>query len=428
MSQPKRKLMNIIQSGRILLIMVALVVVYGQTQWFRVPPPKVLISDMEPGSADFAWTFTASLAFKHGENPYFHDNKQFFDPYERTLEHEGRTFHIGYPPSHFLLYLPITYLTEDWKQAANIFFAINFMLIVFLAWLISEYIRDLTLKTPDVLILPVLILILGCFESTHFALERGQAGLVNSSIIWSGLLCFTRKRFVLSGFLVLCAAALKGYGAFLWIALFFIALGQGNLRHFLIGTGFGFIVFVLPVVHLIPDALEVMRKLLVTAGVTANPLAYSFRNLAAGLSLEWIKYAGIYSSYLAGIIVFLRIKTLPDDTETNVQLHWLIAMTLCLVLIPLGSSNVSYNYSLVLLVPGYLLLGFSYERRMIVEKPPGYTSMLMFGLLVIINLLVFKINLRGVSSSGIANLVYLIVIGISAVMSMLMQRKMEKRV
>lgn len=393
------------------LLVIAFVVLLGHIQQFKVPQSGGYIPHMEPGAADFAWTFSATRALRDGENPYTHTNEHYFDPYGRFNDVGVEQFHVGYPPSHFLFYLPLALVTDDWTEAANYFLVFNVLLIILLAWITMRIAQKLGAVNSTANYLPLLILIYGLFNGTLFCIERGQSDLITAAFVWGGVLLFLSTKYTAAGLLLFCAAALKGYGAVLWIAIFLISIPERAWRSYLLGTLAGFVCFVAPVVHLLPDAYKLMSDIVGTNGVTVNPLAYSFRNLGRALDADYIVTFGLLGSIFAAMVCFLNVMHSRFKGRDRVVASdngiAMITLVICVLIFPLGSGNAVYTYSLMIILPGFVLVGLAYESQWRRARESRYVALLMFLAILFVIALAFKLNIRGISSAAIANLLFI---------------------
>src|SRR5689334_4522443 len=93
-------------SAAALLLSVA-VVLYTDVSRFVDPVGEKYVSVMPPGSADFYVPFNGARALLKGLDPYHHDDRSLFDPWQREEAIGGVHFRQFYPPSHLLLYVPL---------------------------------------------------------------------------------------------------------------------------------------------------------------------------------------------------------------------------------------------------------------------------------------------------------------------------------
>ena len=399
------------QSISPLLLLIALVVLVGHVQQFKVPQNGGYVPRMEPGAADFAWTFSATQALKNGENPYTHTNQEYFDPYGRFNYVGNKKQHVGYLPTHLLLYLPLAFVTDYWMEAANYFLLFNLLLIVLLAWVTTRLVQKLGADQRVSHMLPMLILSLGLFNGTLFAFERGQSDLVTATLIWGGILLFLSERYAAAGLVLFGAAALKGYGALLWGVILIASIPGGAWRRYLVGSSIAFMCCLAPVIYLLPDALELMTNMVGSDAVTVNPLAYSFRNLSRALDADYIATVALLGASFAVVLVlasvfFGRVKELRLGAQGDLATA-VVILTTCAVILPLGASNAAYTYSLVIILPGFVILGLAYEQQWQNAGKYGFSELFMFFWIALIVALAFKLNIRGISSAAIANLLFI---------------------
>jgi hypothetical protein len=190
-----------------------------------------------------------------------------------------------------------------------------------------------------------------------------------------------------------------------------ILVFDGRWKHYLLGSGVAFTLFVLPVVHLLPDAFHVISTLVSSAGVNANPLAYSFRNLGVALRLDDVASFGMIGSALAAVtslIVLIAVRDRSGQTLSRQDSGIaILTLAVCTLLVPLGSGYSTYTYSFIILLPGYLVLGLAYERKWMSGGGSTYYALAMFAAILLINALALKLSIRGISSAAIANLAFI---------------------
>lgn len=145
---------------------------------------------------DFKTYYYAAKAYAGGDNPY--------SLADLVRLSSGRVHHyFVYPPVTLPLFLPLALF--DYHTAAAVFLALKAgaLVVLILIW------RRLFAQEPYAL----LVLFVLCAVGYRFAIARdfqaGNVSCLEQVLIWSGLLCFLRKRPVAFSVLIACSALFK---------------------------------------------------------------------------------------------------------------------------------------------------------------------------------------------------------------------------
>jgi hypothetical protein len=324
---------------------------------FRPPEAHRFVDLLPPGAADLIPTINAASALLDGENPYRISKLSVPDPYFYSRgENEGITY--LYPPSHALLYVPLTWLARgNFFDAVRMQFVVSLICIAVLAWQMVRLLRSTT-RLDAVLIsslMPVLGLVLGLNVGNQLGVERGQSDLITSVFAWSAVSSFCQRRLAMAAFLAVSATLLKGYGLLLAPGLLALAALE-NWRRTLLGASLALGCLLLPVVHYLPDAAQAygIRSAMFWSGWTNQ----GFSNLAFSLGLprDGGRFALTGIAVLSAAAAWIRLfrdRYLDDDQTRS---FWAIAFATASLTAVVGYSLNSISYAAVVVMPGALAL------------------------------------------------------------------------
>lgn len=367
-----------------------------------LPPAGHRFVDMlKPGAADLLPSINAAYALAHGENPYHAQTLLVPDPYDYSRgSYEGVTY--LYPPSHALLYVPMTWLMRgDYDVAIRLQFLSSVLCVALLSWLVLRLLRSFVpLEAAQAQSLwPALVLALGLNVGNMLGFERGQSDVITSAFAWLCVLFFLRRRYTEAAFLAVAATLLKGYGILLAGGVLLLGLRQ-SARRTLAGATAALILLLLPVARYLPDAIETfrIRSAMFWSGWTNQ----GFANLAYSLRLQrdygriGFTALGLASTLVAWLQLW-RVMQADVAQSADPQLLaqrerrsclWLVAFATAALSTVVGYSLNSIAYDVVIVMPGALVLALGQR-----ELFPALTgtrrallgallSLAMFGLFV----------------------------------------------
>lgn len=327
---------------------------------------------MPPGGADLRYPYNGARALLAGVNPYHHDLPWLFDPWDRDLAIDGVMWRQFYPPSHFVLDVPLVVASGfDANLGTRLFFLLNLAALAGLSWGVAAVARSLGALPGDSapLVAGLLFLALATSPAGTLVLERGQSDLLLGLTTWAGAwLCF-RGRAATGTFLLSIGVLCKGYSVISAGGVLLLALLDPRTRRWaLLGVAAAAVVLLAPVLHLIPDGIVATRARI-------NDIAmlqwfnHSFLRLVGSLS-PGLAEPGRHALAVAGLLAAagcfvgaLRASGAGSDEPARAaRLLWTtLFMTVGLV-VTIGWSKVSVNYNLFNLFPGVLVLGLAQER------------------------------------------------------------------
>ena len=349
------------------LLTVMCVVVWTSIERFQDPVGEKHMEIMPPGNADFVNPFNGARALLMGVNPYTNDVPELADPWHRRFTYINVKEYRGlYPPTHFILYVPLALATDNWRQAGRILFVVNvaaLLLLSILAWWLIAHIRDLSGQERQwsmLLILAAFVILTGNTGSSY-ALERGNGGdVLAAAFCWTALVLFMNERYFLSMFLMVPATFTKGYALLCGIGLTLLCMSRGNWRYAgsaIAGIVAGLGIFVLPVLRYVPDALTWLLH--------NEPLPgwylfwnHGFLNVFYHLAPEWAEpLTWMMSGYclLLTVMCWLYARRALRERDTGQALLWCAFFVTLSLETMLGNAPFSYIYNLVLVLPGVLV-------------------------------------------------------------------------
>jgi hypothetical protein len=376
---------------------------------FRDPlGEKYAAPAIAPGAADFIVTFQGARALAMGVDPYRNRLEELRDPWHREVMVEGvltSQFHL---PTHLWIYLPLVHLTGgDPRKAGRIWFAINLLILLGLAAITAGLAGEAAgLDAGARLALFFFSAVaLSLHGGSQLGLERGQSDFLAALLCWGAVALVLRGQAALPMFLAVFAALLKGYAAPFALALFLILDGRRMLRA-LAGAAAAVLLLFAPVARYLPEALDNLRVLFSQAPHGAAWYKVSFRSLFHALwpaAERELALALVAICALACALATLRARREPGRA---LPLSMMAVATLGTVI---GMSSVGYDYLLVLVLPGAILLALAHPA---ISRSPLLAAAVLASLFCLYKLQLFspKLPLGAVGLFGLIALA-----GISAI-------------
>jgi hypothetical protein len=355
------------------IAVLSLTVLYTDLSRFAGPiGDAYLPSIMQPGGADFAYPYNGARALLMRVNPYHNNVPELRDPFGRALDG------LGYPPSHFVIYLPIALIAKSDRLLANrILFHCNLVWLTVLAFVSWRLLRKLVPAAADSLwlLLPFFLFIFTLGSGTLVLLERGQSDALTSLLCWSAVLLSFRRRWFLAMFLATWATMIKGYPVLFLPGFGLLGLTRSHWKATILGGVAAFLIFLAPVVRYLPAALAVMTN---RSGMFW-PVWYnhSFKNLAYAISPAWASsghklFTGL--GLVVTVLCWIRARRAEDPTD---RLAWLTLFTTCALGTMLGYSSLSCPYNDIIVLPGAVFMALNQRRLLaLAGAPPGFAWVL----------------------------------------------------
>jgi len=366
---------------------------------FLPPAGERFVDYLKPGAADLIPSLNAANALLHGENPYHARNLFVADPYDYS-----RGSHIGltylYPPSHALVYVPLTWLARgDYPTAMRLQFVVQLLCIALIALCIVRllgHIRELAPAVQNALI-PGLCLAIGLNPGNQLGFERGQSDLITSAFGWCAVLACTRGRWLTAAFMGVAATVLKGYGILFASGLILLGLTQ-SWRRTLLGALSGVLILFAPVARYLPDALEAYK---VRSGMFWTSWNnQSFSNLAHHLDLAREQWRLLFTLAAVGcsVLAWLQLWRSTRAGDLAQRSLWLCAFATAAFASVLGYSLNSVAYDTVIVMPGVLIVGLAQDRLLPLESRFARGALGVFVCVCLAAVFVFDVGLAlGVS-------------------------------
>jgi len=344
------------------LLTMTCLVVWTSVERFQDPVREKYVYLMPPGNADFFFPFGGARALVAGENPYLNDLSGMTDPWNRSFRFiKGKEYRGLYPPTHFILYVPLALLTDDWRQAGRVLFVVNiaalFLLSVLTWWLMVHLFQlDDQGRRWSMLLIPLGFAILAGNVASGYALERGDGGDILAAVFcWTALVLYLKGWHFLPMFMLVPAMFTKGYAIFCGLGIGLLSLKRQSWAWAVAGAVAGVAVFVLPVVQYLPDAWTWLRYHEYEQG--SFWWNHGFRNLFFHLFPAWTEplrwITGAYCAVLA-ITCWVGAKRALGQADTAAVTLWLTFFVTCSLETMLGMAPTSMVYNLVLVLPGVI--------------------------------------------------------------------------
>jgi len=355
--------------GVAVLMLVSCLVVWTTAERYMDPVGEKYVYTLPPGGADFFFAFGGAQAVLLGADPYHNEIPGLADFWEQKyLSLDGKQVRGYYPPTHFLLYLPLAMLTDSFRVASRMLFAINvsaLFLLSYVIWRLIVRIGNLQgqERQSSMLLVPLIFAVLACNPATSLALERGNGGdILGALFCWSAILLFLDGRFFTSTFMMVPAALIKGYAVWCGLGIWLLGLKRETWARTVAGSVLGLAVFLLPVLRYVPEALEIRRKLFASSDqVDWMSLWWNhgFRNVLLQVAPSiadsgWLVIAGSCGA----IMVACWVKARQAEREGRYRdlAFWAVLFTTSSIELMLGSNPISLIYNLVLVLPGMLIV------------------------------------------------------------------------
>jgi hypothetical protein len=331
---------------------------------FLPPAGERFVDYLRPGAADLIPTVNAANALLHGENPYHARKLLVADPYE-TSRGSAAGFTYLYPPSHALLYVPLTWLAHgDYQLAMRLQFGVEILCIALLGLFIVRLLGS-TVSLPVAVqyaLLPGLCFALGLNPGNQLGLERGQSDLITAAFGWGAVLAFSRERWLAAAFLCVASTLLKGYGILFASGLLVLGSLQ-DFRRTALGAVAALALLFAPVARYLPDALAAYK--IRSAMFWTSWTNQSFANLARALELprNELRVGLTLAAVSCCALAFWQLsQTLRSNDDPARRSLWLSAYATAAFTSVIGYSLNSIAYDAVLVMPGALVLALSQER------------------------------------------------------------------
>jgi hypothetical protein len=336
-----------------------------------LPPEGDRFVDLlTPGSADLIPSVNAAHALLRGQNPYHAKDLLVPDPYDWSRgSNEGFTY--LYPPSHALLYAPLTLLSGGhFITVQRLQFGLELICLGVLAWAVLTLAGAvLPLRAAMPALFPIVFLVLALNPGNQLGLERGQSDVITAAFAWGAVIAFQRRRWAGAAFLCVASALLKGYGVLLAAGLLLLGL-KYEWRRTLAGAGVAFALLFAPVARYLPDALAAYH--IRSSMFWSSWNNQSFANLAFTLGLPYQvgRVALSLAALGCSVLAWLRLARSGDGEQAaRGRALWATAFATTALMTVLGFSANCIAYACIIVLPGALILALAQEH-LLLDPPP----------------------------------------------------------
>jgi len=321
-----------------------------------LPPGRELFAErLGAGGADLLPSYNAAYAYLHGQNPY-HDQPEGLP---NSLAYEG--FLYQYPPTHFLIYVPLVwYADQDFMAAARVQFYASLLAFGLLAWATLELTALTVLMSHEMryALWPAVTFILALNPGSQLGLERGQSDVFTAACCYWAATSFLRGYFGRAAFLAVASVLLKGYGAPFALGLLLLGMTRRRFKRTFLGATLALGLLLAPVVRFLPEALAALPTR--TKMFWSSWNNQSFEHLGFVLQNEWAPTFRTYAIAAAGIataLAWLRLRACVREAPQSGRTALALALYTCASLIfILSFSRNSLAYDAVLVLPAALSL------------------------------------------------------------------------
>jgi hypothetical protein len=322
------------------------------------PAGSRFVDQLEPGGADLIPSVNAANALLYGQNPYHAASVFVADPYAASRG-SGQGFTYLYPPSHALLYVPLTWLADgDYVVAQRLQFGVELLCIGLLAWCVLTLLGAVVSlpRSTRLGLFPVLCLLLALNPGNQLGIERGQSDLITAALGWCAVVAFQRRWLATFAFLCVASTVLKGYGVLFATGLLVLGLGE-NWRRTMAGASASVALLFAPVAGYLPDALAAYR--IRSAMFWSSWNNQSFANLGSFLGFPREDSRRLLTAAALGCtaLAWLQLKSvLKIERDAGQRALWTSAFATASFVTVLGYSLNSIAYACVIVMPGALVL------------------------------------------------------------------------
>ena len=356
--------------------MAALLAVYTTLARFDFPVGEKFIRPMRPGAGDLVMPFNGARALVLGVDPYHNDLRALDDPYRRDVEKQvvgGRVYRVAYLAPHLLLDVPLVLASGgQLEPAARLWFALNLAFLAALVAVAWRLARRFTAGSAAEIV-PLLGVALSVNVATSLGLDRGQSDLLTSLLSWGGVALALSGWPAVALALVASATVLKGYAALLLVVLLGASPTRRALLRGLAGAGVAAVAWLAPVASHVADGLVAARA----RASEFEPIWYnhSFKNLAFELAPTLAEPGRIALTLLA--ITSTALCAWQSRRARAARTLWLTLASTCALAAVIGWSGSSYEYNLVLVLPGALAasLGHAALSRALGLDAPSHRAL-----------------------------------------------------
>jgi hypothetical protein len=340
----------------------AAALIVGLAMWsdlsrFQDPVGEKYLAVMQPGAADFVAPYQGARALVAGVDPYRNQIEDFRDPWHREVIVDGAPTSQFYLPTHLWIYTPFVYATNGNPRAAGrIWFVINLLCVLALATITASLVGS-ALGLRERAEAPLILLCwigLALHGGSLLGFERGQSDFIGALACWGAIASLQRGRTALAMFLATFAALLKGYAAPFSLALLIVVEPKRRWRA-LAGGMVALLVLLAPVARYLPEALANVRVRV--AQFHPGWQNVSFRSLVHAPWAAWLLAAG---ATVASVLTVMRARRAMRD-DPAARPFALAMMTMATLGTMLGISSMTYDYALVLVLPGLMVLALAHD-------------------------------------------------------------------
>jgi uncharacterized protein YhhL (DUF1145 family) len=348
------------------LFVAAATVLQADMSRFRPPIGEKYVFFNRGGAVDLTPSLNSGTAFLKGENPYHYDPANYpgLDP---TAGDDAKRITFLYPPSHFLVYLPlVTAFGHVGLNAGRFHYYLSFGLLLVLSLTLLELVNAMIPVSRELrlALVPLLVFVLALHPGSALGIERAQSDFITAVFCWGALAAYQRGWIGTGAFLAVASALLKGYGLILAAGLLTAGLGRDSWRATFAGVFLAIALLLAPVARFLPDALGAYAVR--SEMFWSNWTNQGFFNLVYTLKPQ-VAFIGQYVLTGFGIVVtavtWLPLRnSLRRDQPPASRAFWLTLFGLASLTVVIGYSRNSIAYNLVIILPGLLILAMSQGR------------------------------------------------------------------
>jgi hypothetical protein len=321
-----------------------------------------LVNESEySGGVDLLPSFVAAHAWLAGQNPYHFKMPKLPNPWT-----SGEKFTYVYPPTHFLVYVPLVrWAGKKFEKFARAQFFASVAATVLLALAMLELVhRALPLSAEQrATLLPTLVFVLALNPGSQLGFERGQTDTVSAALCWWGAALFARRKYAWAMFLATAGGLLKGYGLPFAAGLWLLGLRRKSWRGTLIGSGLAILLLLAPVARYLPSAWASFQERSQMFWSSWNN--GSIYNLFYVINPHRAPAAYVVVVILSACVTALawwRTRKALQQGSAGEQSAALVMYTTASLLFILACSKNSIVYDIVLILPGALCLAMLQTR------------------------------------------------------------------
>jgi hypothetical protein len=340
----------------ITLVFLAIAAVGTDVSRLEAPQGDRYVNYMTHWPSDFRAGLEATRAWLAGLDPYLQAL-----PDAVASDHfvvDGTTYRFCYPPTHLLLYVPLALSVRNNETAGHIWFHIMLLSLLGLSLIVWSVSNAVTSTPPASVALGFVLLAIQ--PGTLLALERVQSDTVISVLSWTAVVLLSRGRFGWALFSAIAAALLKPYAILFAAGIFAIGLAERDWRPTIVASAVALGALFAPVAKYLPESIRAVRPR--SDWFWASWQNWSLTDVSYAIHPQFMGAGRILFftvCFVVSLICWINLRHALRVADARRRALWLTLFAICSLETVIGASKTSFNYAMVMLLPGLLVVAQS---------------------------------------------------------------------